>query len=57
MAGAYDRYDPLSGVYTPADLQLTNQAAAAAAASVTASSYTKIAVSYTHLTLPTKRIV
>jgi hypothetical protein len=42
MAGAYDRYDPLSGVYTPADLQLTNQAAAAAAASVTASSYTKI---------------
>lgn len=42
MAGAYDRYDPLSGVYTPADLQLTNQAAAAAASSVTASSYTKI---------------
>jgi hypothetical protein len=42
MAGAYDRYDPLSGVYTPADLQLTNQAAAAVASSVTASSYTKI---------------
>jgi hypothetical protein len=41
MAGAYDRYDPLSGTFIPADLQLTNEAAAAAAASVSKSSYTK----------------
>lgn len=41
MAGAYDRYDPLSGTFTPADLQLTNAAAAAAAAATSASSYTK----------------
>jgi hypothetical protein len=40
MTGAYDRYDPLTGIYLPADLQPTVDAAKAAAAETSADSYT-----------------
>ena len=42
MSGAYDRYDPLSGTYLPADFQKTTEAAATAAAETSADSYTVV---------------
>lgn len=39
MAGAYDRYDPLSGAYTPADLKKTAEESAAAASTKSNNSF------------------